>query len=393
MSGRKRILLVNNNMKIGGVQKALLEVLRQIHGVYDVTLLLFCKTGALLEQVPADVRILETGSHYRFLGISQAECTGRREKLTRGFYAGLSRLFGISPVLRLMDRTLPRTEPEVYDLAVSFLHCSGRRTCYGGVAEYVLSRTKAKQRACYIHCDYLHAGLCSRHSRKIYRNYDKLVCVSQSVRRAFLQVQPELTDRTVVVENPLSPERIRVLADAETCRTDRSWLNLVTVSRLAGEKGLDRLIRVLSRLKDCRIRCRIVGGGPEGKNLERLVREYGLEDRVFFEGERENPYPDMAAADLLCLPSRHEAAPVVIQEAKVLGLPVLTTRTLSAEEMVPPEYGFIVGEPEEMEQILRRLSGDASLLAAKKQALKTYEYSDGRFWQQFRSLTGENEAE
>lgn len=37
----ERILIVNNNMHIGGVQKSLLNLLTDIHGRYDVTLLLF----------------------------------------------------------------------------------------------------------------------------------------------------------------------------------------------------------------------------------------------------------------------------------------------------------------------------------------------------------------
>ena len=39
----KKILIVNNNMHIGGIQKALLNLLDEIKGKYDVTLLLFCK--------------------------------------------------------------------------------------------------------------------------------------------------------------------------------------------------------------------------------------------------------------------------------------------------------------------------------------------------------------
>lgn len=44
----KRILIVNNNMHIGGVQKALLNLLQTLHADYDITLLLFYCGGALL---------------------------------------------------------------------------------------------------------------------------------------------------------------------------------------------------------------------------------------------------------------------------------------------------------------------------------------------------------
>ena len=46
----KRILIVNNNMHIGGVQKALLNLLQTLHADYDITLLLFYRGGALLNE-------------------------------------------------------------------------------------------------------------------------------------------------------------------------------------------------------------------------------------------------------------------------------------------------------------------------------------------------------
>ena len=45
----KKILIVNNNLHIGGVQKALINLLWQLRGQYDVTLLLFHKGGKYLE--------------------------------------------------------------------------------------------------------------------------------------------------------------------------------------------------------------------------------------------------------------------------------------------------------------------------------------------------------
>ena len=40
-TNKPRILFVNNNMHIGGVQKALISLLTTIESKYDITLLLF----------------------------------------------------------------------------------------------------------------------------------------------------------------------------------------------------------------------------------------------------------------------------------------------------------------------------------------------------------------
>lgn len=72
--------------------------------------------------------------------------------------------------------------------------------------------------------------------------------------------------------------------------------------------------------------------------MEQSLRETAeaeqIKDAVRFYGQQSNPYPYMAGADLLLMTSFHEAAPMVIEEAVSLGVPVLTTRTTSSEEMV-----------------------------------------------------------
>ena len=76
--------------------------------------------------------------------------------------------------------------------------------------------------------------------------------------------------------------------------------------------------------------------------LEDLVKHYGLEESVFFMGEQSNPYRYMKGADYLLVPSRHEAAPVVFAEAKALKLPIISTETISAKELISEDCGVVV---------------------------------------------------
>lgn len=69
----KKILIVNNNLDMGGIQKSLINLLKEIHNDYNVTLLLFSKSGALLSDVPNDVEIIEPNKCYRMLGLTRAE--------------------------------------------------------------------------------------------------------------------------------------------------------------------------------------------------------------------------------------------------------------------------------------------------------------------------------
>ena len=64
----KKIIIVNNNMDVGGVQKSLYNLLWQIHDRYDVTLCLFSATGQYMDQLPQDIKILEVKGPFRYLG-------------------------------------------------------------------------------------------------------------------------------------------------------------------------------------------------------------------------------------------------------------------------------------------------------------------------------------
>ena len=115
---------------------------------------------------------------------------------------------------------------------------------------------------------------------------------------------------------------------------DPGYINVVTVARLSAEKGIDRAIDALHDSKRTDICYHIIGGGPQKNKLLDKIKSYGMEQQVFLLGEQKNPYRFMANADYLLVPSLHEAAPMVFDEAKVLGLKVITTDTTSAMEMV-----------------------------------------------------------
>ena len=91
----KRILIVNNNMHIGGVQKALLNLLQTLHADYDITLLLFYRGGALLNEVPSDVRVCAADGAFRYFGMTKNDVSTVRDRLLRTFWAGMTRVLGM----------------------------------------------------------------------------------------------------------------------------------------------------------------------------------------------------------------------------------------------------------------------------------------------------------
>ncbi|HEY7009881.1 MAG TPA: glycosyltransferase, partial [Jatrophihabitantaceae bacterium] len=73
-----------------------------------------------------------------------------------------------------------------------------------------------------------------------------------------------------------------------------------------------------------------------------LVGELGLAAAVTLAGHQPNPYVVLAHSDCFVLSSDYEGQPMVLLEALILGLPIVTTDFGSVRGAVPDGYGLIV---------------------------------------------------
>lgn len=77
-------------MHIGGVQKALVNLLKEIASEYEVTLLLFYKGGELLRDVPENVQVITACKALRGWGATREDAAGLRvaafKSVLRGSY-------------------------------------------------------------------------------------------------------------------------------------------------------------------------------------------------------------------------------------------------------------------------------------------------------------------
>jgi colanic acid/amylovoran biosynthesis glycosyltransferase len=161
--------------------------------------------------------------------------------------------------------------------------------------------------------------------------------------------------------NPLDfPFRPRTLNPGEPIR-------ILTVARLVEIKGLAYAIQALALLhrEHPNLRYEIIGDGPDRNKLAALIRELGLEGRVYLLGAcaSNEVRARMASAHLFVLPSINldgdqEGTPVTLMEAQVSGLPVVSTRTGGIPEVMTDGHsGFLVADrdPKALAERLRFL--------------------------------------
>jgi glycosyltransferase involved in cell wall biosynthesis len=141
-------------------------------------------------------------------------------------------------------------------------------------------------------------------------------------------------------------------------------LHLVMLSRIVEHKNPHLLIEALSQLDGMPWRLSIFGDGPDRQRLQ-AATPAGLGEQVHWRGWSAGPGPALADADLLCVPSRSEAFPVVILEAMSRAIPVAASAVCAVPEMLDfGRAGFLV-EPVSVsgwrEQLSRILADPAAL--------------------------------
>jgi len=122
-------------------------------------------------------------------------------------------------------------------------------------------------------------------------------------------------------------------------------------------KGLPTLLRALALMSRSDARLWVVGRDKDEMRMRKLAQTLGIDDRVLFLGAQADVKPFYAAADVFALPTLYDPFPNAALEALACGLPLVTTTTCGAAELVTPDNGLVIS------------AGDATALAASLDSL------------------------
>lgn len=279
----------------------------------------------------------ENAEKYLSPGIRYRSLFSRKSKFNRWRYR-LEAMLGLLYRLRMKDN---------YDIEIAYLE--------NGPTKVLASSTNSRAvKIAWVHCD-----LCKmaenvenfqKKVKKWYAKYDKIACVSETVRDAYVQLfgnNPE----AVVVYNTVDSNEVLTKATADLpAHIAKRKFTVATVGRLYKEKGYDRLLEAHKRLQDegYDYDLWILGEGPDREEMERFIAKNRLQESVFLHGFQSNPYTFIAHSDLVVCSSYYEGFSTVVTEALILGKPVVTTECSGMRELLgDSEYGMIVSNDEE----------------------------------------------
>jgi glycosyltransferase involved in cell wall biosynthesis len=268
---------------------------------------------------------------------------------------------------------LPDVKKE-YDVAISYLWPH----------YFVAEKVRARKKVAWIHTDFSTVSTNRKMDLNMWHKFDYIVAVSEACKESFLKKYESLRNKVIVMENIMSTEFIKVMADEEVSDNPMASdprFKLLTVARLSHAKGIDNAVRAFKLLADKGyddMVWYVVGYGGDEAVIQDLIIQYKLEGRFILLGKQINPYPYIKSCDLYVQPSRYEGKAVTVTEAKVLGKPIMITNYSTAASQVENGIDGIICElsPEGIAGTIENLYQNKELRSTLVSNIKDKDYSN-----------------
>jgi len=256
--------------------------------------------------------------------------------------------------------------------------------CEEGFSTYYSSFINCSNKVAWVRCDY------KRYIEETgspldtsYYCYNSIVCVAQNPCDNFKILYPDLSERIYCINNPQDSNMIIEGSKNNDydCRYTKDSFTIVSVGRFDKVKRFDTIPAIAHKLKDDGLNFiwYVIGDGNPGRDeIETKIREYGVSDCVLLLGYKTNPHYYIANADLLVCLSYSEACPRVINEAKVLGTPTVSTTFPSVYDFIEDGKDGLIREIDDIPQAITEMIKDKELYNRITSTLSNFQFDNSK---------------
>ena len=196
---KKKILIVNYNMIVGGSTTSLISFLNNIDiNKYDVDLLLYKNEGPLFQMIPSNINILKPA--FKCEGV-----IGKVFKYFAGVFTGYlirakkenARLglhgYSTQILAEFQALYLSRKLEQNYDIALGYME--------GWADRYVAHQVKAKKKYGWLHSTFDKIAPNPNLENNWMSKMDGIVCVSEKCREDFCNIMENMKNKSLTIEN------------------------------------------------------------------------------------------------------------------------------------------------------------------------------------------------
>lgn len=383
MTDKKKILFVNDEMRMGGVARVLNTLMANLpKDKYEIDLLILHKQGMLLDEIPDGINIIEGTTFFRPVDESL-------DALVKGFH-----VFETCRKLRLLfymktglikgkiKKERKKILNKTYDVEVAAKE---------GFCTIFTAYGDSKRKINWVLTDYSVCNYSKNHMglvKDALRYIDLNIADSNQALIAYETVFR--VQNGIAIHNLMDTSILeKGLQETHTNIINKDTINLIDVARLHPQKGIDRLIKASTTVYNEGLKhdLYLIGGGELEDELKELTVSLNA-THIHFLGFQKNPYRDIAECDLFVLSSLYEGFATIINESLIVGTPVLTTRVSGCEEQITDSsYGWIVENSEEaLTNGLRTALKDKAKLKEMKHELSKYKYDNEGILKEFMNV-------
>lgn len=338
----KKVLFIIPATGMGGTVSSLNSIFWHYHDTLDISVLPLSTYDAN-DSIDPSIRIVKSDTLIDL-------CTSNFcfihdwKKILAAFLKTVRRCLmpiGIDLTDWLCRRTINIVErKQVFDIVIGFQE---------GIASNVASYSTASKKVAWIHCNYDYYVKECNDERKMYSRFDNIVCVSRFTMEAFAGHFPQFRNKLSFIYNIFNNDTIlaKSTLPIEDAIFDNSQFTIISIGRITDIKRFRLIPEIASGIKSAGLSFKwfILGCMAEDDEYMTLsdnILKMEVKDEVVCLGAKSNPYPYIANADLLVCLSESEACPIIFNEAKLLGTPIITTNFGSAYEFIDERKDGII---------------------------------------------------
>ena len=319
---KKKIKINMSKLSIGGMEKALIDLLNNsnLTKKYDVTLMLvYNEKDNYLDMIPKNIRV-------------EILCKGKWNFFGKTIAA-----------LKLLKKTIFSKK---YYASICYPHQHGILS--------LITRKESKNNIIFIHTDLLKSRTTKELNnlmKKVkFDKFKKVVCVSECAKNAFLKLYPNYLGKVVVANNYIAGQDI--INKSKLKVKDVAKKNIITFINVARHddthKKVSRIINATKKLNDEQYKFRVilVGDGVDHQKYLDMIKENDIKN-IILTGSKKNPFPYYNISDAFLFSSAYEGYGIVLNEARVLNIPIITTDVADAKIITKEGYGILCENSED----------------------------------------------
>ena len=332
---KKKILFTTDDMKIGGIEKALVNLLNNLdYDKYEVHLLLQHKEGDLLELLNPQI-------------------------IVDDYHLSKMRFWPLRKVINLIKQI--RLGMKIKN-KYAFSACFGT----GYIPSSRMALLASHNNACWMHTNilnfiantswYMKKGRTNEERARIFlkkisfEKFKHRIFVSQNALDTYLSLDKNSKNNILCHNYVDGKDIIKKSEEQVDDMYEKKGTTFINVSRYTEfDKKITRIILAAAKLRNEKYKFQIImiGDGEDRVNYEKLIKEAALDDVIIFLGKRLNPFPYLKNADCFLLSSQYEGFPTTFTESLTLNIPIITTDVSDAKSFIDGKYGIVVNNDDD----------------------------------------------